>query len=220
MVQEYVTQFNLYAAGLGYNDAALCDQFYDGLSDEIRNSMIAQNYDPTAHNASEVTNRALEINQHLISFGGKKTSNMSSNKSSNSSTKTSAATSNSSSTQERFSCNDRVYMIGTDRRAKKGQITKIGQGLGGCIQPTVKWDEEPNKVKLQFRDLKKDTKPASTPPPKKDPDTMDIDNVGKGKKPVICNKCGGKGHWANQCLLKEISGYEAFVEDPDTSDEE
>ncbi|QRV93437.1 Retrotransposon gag protein [Ceratobasidium sp. AG-Ba] len=219
-VQEYVTQFNLYAAGLGYNDAALRDQFYDGLSDEIRNSMIAQNYDPTAHNAGEVADRALEIDRHLISFGGKRTSNTPANKSSTSTAKTVATTSNSSSTQERFSRNDRVYMIGTDGRAKKGQITKIGQGIGGRIQPTVKWDGEPNEVRLQFRDLKKDTKPVSTPPPKKDPDAMDLDNAGKGKKPVICNKCGGKGHWANQCPSKEISGYEAFVEDPDTSDEE
>ncbi|QRV91152.1 Retrotransposon gag protein [Ceratobasidium sp. AG-Ba] len=219
-VQEYVTQFNLYASGLGYNDAALRDQFYDGLSDEIRNSMIAQNYDPTAHNATEVADRALEIDRHLISFGGKKTSNASTNKSSNSSAKNTTTTSNNTSTQERFSRNDRVYMIGTDGRAKKGQITKIGQGIGGRIQPTVKWDGEPNEVRLQFRDLKKDTKPVSTPPPKKDPDAMDLDNAGKGKKPVICNKCGGKGHWANQCPSKEISGYEAFVEDPDTSDEE
>ncbi|QRV87027.1 Retrotransposon gag protein [Ceratobasidium sp. AG-Ba] len=219
-VQEYVTQFNLYASGLGYNDAALRDQFYDGLSDEIRNSMIAQNYDPTAHSATEVADRALEIDRHLISFGGKKSANTSTNKSSNSSTKTSATTSNNQSTQERFSRNDRVYMIGTDGRAKKGQITKIGPGLGGRIQPTVKWDGDSSEVKLQFRDLKKDTKPTLTPPPKKDPDAMDIDNAGKGKKPVICNKCGGKGHWANQCPSKEISGYEAFVEDPDTSDEE
>ncbi|QRV99041.1 Retrotransposon gag protein [Ceratobasidium sp. AG-Ba] len=219
-VQEYVTQFNLYASGLGYNDAALRDQFYDGLSDEIRNSKIAQNYDPTTHSAIEVADRALEIDRHLISFGGKKSSNTSANKSSNSSTKTSATTSNNPSTQERFSRNDRVYMIGTDGRAKKGQITKIGPGLGGRIQPTVKWDGDSSEVKLQFRDLKKDTKPASTPPPKKDPDAMDLDNAGKGKKPVICNKCGGKGHWANQCPSKEISGYEAFVEDPDTSDEE
>ncbi|QRV96340.1 Retrotransposon gag protein [Ceratobasidium sp. AG-Ba] len=219
-VQEYVTQFNLYASGLGYNDAALRDQFYDGLSDEIRNSMIAQNYDPTAHSATEVADRALEIDWHLISFGGKKTSNASTNKSSDSSAKTTTTTSNNPSTQERFSRNDRVYMIGTDGRAKKGQITKIGQGIGGHIQPTVKWDGEPNKVRLQFRDLKKDTKPVSTPPPKKDPDAMDLDNAGKGKKPVICNKCGGKGHWANKCPSKEISGYEAFVEDPNTSDEE
>ncbi|QRW10465.1 Retrotransposon gag protein [Ceratobasidium sp. AG-Ba] len=174
-VQEYVTQFNLYAAGLGYNDAALRDQFYDGLSDEIRNSMIAQNYDPTTHNLAHVAGRALDIDRHLISFGGKKTSN--------SSTKTSSVaktvTTSSSSTQERFSKNDCVYMIGTD-----------------------------------------DTKPATVPPPKRDPDAMDLDNAGKGKKVVICNKCGGKGHWANQCPSKDISGYEAFVEDPDTSDEE
>ncbi|QRV92878.1 hypothetical protein RhiJN_20896 [Ceratobasidium sp. AG-Ba] len=106
MVQEYVTQFNLYAAGLGYNDAALHNQFYDGLSDEIRNSMIAQNYDPTAHNATEVADRALEIDRHPISFGGKKTSNMSTSKSSSSSTKASATSTNNTSTQERFSCND------------------------------------------------------------------------------------------------------------------
>ncbi|QRV96356.1 Transposon Ty3-I Gag-Pol polyprotein [Ceratobasidium sp. AG-Ba] len=133
MVQEYVTQFNLYASGLGYNDAALRDQSYDGLSDEIRNSMIAQNYDPTAHSATEVADRAFEIDRHLISFGGKKSSNASTNKSSNSSTKTSATTSNNPSTQERFSRNDRVYMIGTDGRAKKGQITKIGPVSGPCV---------------------------------------------------------------------------------------
>ncbi|QRV84686.1 Retrotransposon gag protein [Ceratobasidium sp. AG-Ba] len=134
-VQEYVTQFNLYASGLGYNDAALRDQFYDGLSDEIRNSMIAQNYDPTTHSATEVADRALEIDRHLISFGGKKSSNAPANKSSNSSTKTSVTTSNNPSTQERFSRNDRVYMIGTDGRAKKGQITRIGPGLGGVFNP-------------------------------------------------------------------------------------
>ncbi|QRW13670.1 Retrotransposon gag protein [Ceratobasidium sp. AG-Ba] len=216
-VQEYVTQFNLYAAGLGYNDAALRDQFYDGLSDEIRNSMIAQNYDPTTHNLAHVAGRALDIDRHLISFGGKKTSNSSTSKTS-SVAKTATAT--SSSTQERFSKNDRVYMIGTDGRAKKGKITRIGPGLGGRIQPTVQWDGDSNEVKLQFRDLKKDTKPATAPPPKRDPDAMDLDNAGKGKKAVICNKCGGKGHWANQCPSKDISGYEAFVEDPDTSDEE
>ncbi|QRV85087.1 Transposon Tf2-12 polyprotein [Ceratobasidium sp. AG-Ba] len=75
-VQEYVTQFNLYAAGLGYNDAALRDQFYDGLSDEIRNSMIAQNYDPTTHNLAHVAGRA-STSTDTISFGGKKTSNSS-----------------------------------------------------------------------------------------------------------------------------------------------
>ncbi|QRV95315.1 Retrotransposon gag protein [Ceratobasidium sp. AG-Ba] len=219
-VQEYVTQFNLYAAGLGYNNAALRDQFYDGLSDEIRNSMIAQNYDPTTHRVAEVANRTLEIDRHLISFGGKKTSNMSTNKTSGSSTKATATTTGSSSTQERFSCNDQVYMIGTNGRAKKGKITKIGPGLGGQIQPTVQWDGDSNKVKLQFCGLKKGTKPAAAPPPKKDPDAMDLDNAGKGKKPVICNKCGEKGHWANQRPSKEISGYEAIVRDPDTSDEE
>ncbi|QRV96364.1 Retrotransposon gag protein [Ceratobasidium sp. AG-Ba] len=99
-------------------------------------------------------------------------------------------------------------------------VRVITTGAWGRIQPTVKWDGDSSEVKLQFRDLKKDTKPTSTPPPKKDPDAMDIDNAGKGKKTVICNKCGGKGHWANQCPSKEISGYEAFVEDPDTSDEE
>ncbi|QRV97817.1 hypothetical protein RhiJN_25836 [Ceratobasidium sp. AG-Ba] len=89
---------------------------------------------------------------------------------------------------------------------------------GGRIQPTVQWDGDSNKVKLQFCDLKKDTKTAPAPPPKKDPDAMDLHNAGKGKKPVICNKCGGKRHSANQCLLKDISGYEALVEDPDTNE--
>src|SRR5512140_842041 len=92
-VQDYLTLFNLYSTGLNYNDAAMRDQFYDGLSSDVTDSMVAQNYDPRTKTFAQLTQWALEIDCHLISFGNKRTSH-GGNKSSSNNALTSRPTNN------------------------------------------------------------------------------------------------------------------------------
>jgi hypothetical protein len=45
-IQEYLQDFQSYAAPLNYNDETLQDMFYEGLKSEIKNTTLLQDFDP------------------------------------------------------------------------------------------------------------------------------------------------------------------------------
>ncbi|QRW24875.1 Transposon Tf2-1 polyprotein [Rhizoctonia solani] len=114
-----------------------------------------------------------------------------------------------------------VYAI-VDGKAKKGVLQKVGQNAKGIAVPIVKWNDG-TTMDVTFKSLKKDNHPAtatSSTAPKTSssslrnsgPSPMDLDSASsKGKKPIICATCGGRGHYANQCPSKSYSGHEAHI---------
>jgi hypothetical protein len=170
----------------------------------FKEMLMAQDFD---HSDTSVTlevlaAKTLKSDQRLSEF-------VAMNKGSSGSTSgTKAGATSSTAAQDgprdKLSVGDAVYMIGTDGRAKKGTIKKIDRNDKGAATPTVKWKDGTMSM-ATFKEIKKDNMPdivvAPNPPtkPSKPSDAMDLDATGKGKKPIVCNTCGGKGHYANQC---------------------
>ncbi|QRW10020.1 Retrotransposon gag protein [Ceratobasidium sp. AG-Ba] len=197
-VQDYVTEFQSLAAYVNYDDLALRDMFYEGLKDEIKMAMLSQLFDvkDDATTGQMVVDRALLIDQHLEQFSGRsifETKTTSSSKDRNPGP--------ANPTREKLATGDAVYMIGTDSRA------------------------------VPFPALKKDDRPTSgvarAPPPPpaltkgKGPGPMELDGE-KRAGGITCLRCQGKGHMAQDCPSKPISGYEAKIEEvkePDSDDE-
>ena len=50
----------------------------------------------------------------------------------------------------------KVYMMGLDGRAKKGEIEQIGENKWGQVIPTVKWNDS-TKAQVPFQSIKVDT---------------------------------------------------------------
>ncbi|QRW00695.1 Retrotransposon gag protein [Ceratobasidium sp. AG-Ba] len=222
-VQEYLRDFQACATYLRYNDEVLRDMFYDGLNETIKAHMLAQLFDPqdVATTFQDVADRALEIDLRVEAY------NSQANKSFKSENK--GQTSNSTS-REKLSTGDAVYMIGTDGRAVKGKIESIGRNARGQVTPNVKWAGQNTTVQVPFPALKKDDRPmtgtsrAPPPPPLakgKGPGPMELDGE-RRKGEITCLRCQGKGHMARDCPSKPISGFEARIEEvkePDSDDE-
>ncbi|GAB1527739.1 hypothetical protein RhiTH_010927 [Rhizoctonia solani] len=229
-VQDYYKDFQTYSQGLGYNDPSLRDMFYDGLSHKIKETLMVQDYDHADASVTLATlaEKALKVDQRLEQFAAQhKGSSSSSNQSgSKSSTSTSAAA--QGAPRDKLSVGEQVYAI-VDGKAKKGVLQKIGQNAKGIAVPIVKWNDG-TTMDVTFKTIKKDNHPAtatSTPAPKASssssssrnsgPSPMDLDSASsKGKKPIICATCGGRGHYANQCPSKSYSGHEAHISEDES----
>jgi hypothetical protein len=215
-VQEYFKDFQMYSQTLGYNDVSLRDFFYDGLSIKIKEMLMAQDFD---HSASTVTlqalaEKALKIDQRLEAFQAQ---NKTSSHSSTSTTTTRSVTQPSTAAptgnaREKLTVGEKVYMIGSDGKAKKGTIQAIGKNSKGAAAPTIKWNDG-SSGEAAFKSLKKDAHPVTSSTTSTTsttsntgPTPMDLDAAGKGKKPIVCHNCGGKGHYANACPSKPYSG--------------
>jgi hypothetical protein len=221
--QEYYKDFQTYSQSLGYNGTALWDFFYDSLSVKIKEMLMAQDFD---HSDASVTlevlaAKTLKIDQQLSEFEA-----MNKGSSGSTSGTKSGATSSTAAQggpRDKLSVGDAVYMIGTDGKAKKGTIKKIDRNDKGAATPTVKWKDGTTST-ATFKQIKKDNMPdivvAPNPStkPSKPSDAMDLDAAGKGKKPVVCNTCGGKGHYANQCPSKPFSGQGTSISDDEESE--
>lgn len=216
-VQEYLGLFQTYAATLGYNDVALRDMFYEGLSDEIINDMVSQDFEPLGNTTfQQVAERALKIDKRRRP-AKKQTST--------STRATSVTSTTTTSTREQFNKGDKVYMIGTDGRAKKGTIAEITKNAKGKTAPKVQWNGETTATTVPFATLRRDTRPAlpataSTPGLAKGsgPGPMELD--GKGKGVLLCHVCGGRGHFARDCPSRNVSGHEAKISEVGSDEEE
>ncbi|KAF8753873.1 hypothetical protein RHS01_06858 [Rhizoctonia solani] len=214
-VQDYYKDFQTYSQNLGYNDISLRDFFYDGLSLKIKEMLMAQDYDHNASNVSleNLADKALKIDQRLEQFQAQHKGQTNSSGSKSGTTLSTGALGNV--TRDKLTVGDKVYMIGPDGKARKGTISKIGKNAKGMSIPTVKWNDG-TVVESSFKSLKKDSHPVDPSPvqPKSSnsgPSPMDLDSAGKGKKPIVCSTCGGKGHYASQCPSNTYSGYEAHL---------
>ncbi|KAG9090391.1 hypothetical protein FS749_000594 [Ceratobasidium sp. UAMH 11750] len=135
----------------------------------------------------------------------------------------------------RFAVNNYVYMTGADGRAVKGQIQSIKRDTQGRTKPGVNWNGQKDTVTVPFTSLKKDNTPVQVPaspapnfvqvtpapvPKNNGPVPMDLDLAGHTRVPLICHKCGGRGHMIKDCPSKEVSGYGAQVEEIVSEEEE
>ncbi|KAG8678368.1 hypothetical protein FRC09_019897, partial [Ceratobasidium sp. 395] len=230
-VQEYFKDFQTYSQGLGYNDQSLRDSFYDGLSIRIKEILMTQNYD---HLAPTVTlqllaDKALQIDQRLEAFQAQNKGAYTQSTSSGSKNTSSPSAASPGIARDKMSVGEKVYMLGSDGKARKGTVQAIGKNDKGAKVPTVKWSDG-SSTEVAFKQLKKDSYPggaaaptvvvATTTPSSKGPGPMDLDSTGKGKKPVICNNCGGRGHYASACPSRSLSGQAAQLDDSESEKED
>ncbi|KAB5587753.1 Retrotransposable element Tf2 [Ceratobasidium theobromae] len=213
----------MYSVNLEYGDTPLRDMFYAGLKAQIKEHMLAQDFDHAGTTSFRtLAERALKIDQRIEAFRvGKAEINKETKKSSSS-----APTMSNSS---RLAVGDYVYTKGKDGRARKGQVSAIKKNSRGGLAPFVRWSDGTTS-ESQFRYLNRDMRPVlasggapsakttSSGESSKGPAPMDI-SAEKGKAAIICNKCGGKGHFAKLCPTKSYSGN-ALVSDEDTDEEE
>ena len=222
-VQDYLSLFETYSATLGYNDRALKDMFYDGLSPDVVNDMIAQDFNVSAPTTTcrAVQERALKIDKCRQTVSKKSTTASTTSSARNNNVL--FASNTSQATRELLKKGDKVYMIGTDGRAKKGTIAEISKSAKGRSVPKVKWNGESSAIQVPFNALKIDTRPApSTPQLAKGsgPGPMELDALSIGKGPLLCHGCGGRGHMIRDCPLRNASGHEARIEDIESKEEE
>src|SRR5881394_3399672 len=159
-VQEYYKDFQTYSQNLGYNDVSLRDFFYDGLTVKIKEIMMTQDFD---HSSATVTlqslaDHALKIDQRLEAFQAQNKGSSSHASGSSSGTKSGASTSTAAPTgsaREKLSVGEKVYMLGSDGKARKGTISAIKKNEKGLNVPTVKWNDG-KAEEAQFKALKKD----------------------------------------------------------------
>src|SRR3984957_1049819 len=95
-------------------------------------------------------------------------------------------------------------MIGSDGRAKKGEVKIIGKNQQGQIVSTVKWNDG-TKAQVPFQSIKVDTRPAPKPVDPKGPGPMDLSST--DRPAPTCYKCQKKGHIAKFCTT-EIADVE------------
>ncbi|KAF8756852.1 hypothetical protein RHS01_03811 [Rhizoctonia solani] len=219
LVQEYTWEFQQYSVSLGYSDKTLCDKYYDGLKNEIKDIMLSTMFQWRRATAQQVYDKAEEIANHIEST---RLSNPSVSTVRTTSTAVPTSTSNPTSTCTCLNVGDNVYMIDpTTRCAKKGAITSIVRTTSGNM-PNVRWNGESKDTMIPFPSLKKDERPAATAPVKpiiaptpvlasnsKGPGPMDLD--GRGLASLTCHVCGGKGHFARNCPSKPMSGHVANI---------
>ncbi|EUC55563.1 retrotransposon gag protein, partial [Rhizoctonia solani AG-3 Rhs1AP] len=222
-VQDYWKDFQTYSQGLGYNDAALRDTFYSGLNVKAKETLMLQNYTHTSGSLQDLAAKALENDERLREF--QKANKSALGGASSSGTKgSSTSTAAQGAPRDKLTVGEKVYQLGSDGKAKKGTIVKIGKNKKGLSVPTVKWNDGTEEV-TQFKGLKKDEHPVPNPtprPPKSGPTPMDLDGAGSSKKgkSVVCSNCGGKGHYANQCPSRSLSGQAAHLSDFEESEKE
>ncbi|KAF8754242.1 hypothetical protein RHS01_06466 [Rhizoctonia solani] len=198
-VQDYYKDFQTYSQGLGYNNPSLRDMFYDGLSHKIKETLMVQDYDHADASVTLATlaEKALKVDQRLEQFAAQH--------------KGSSSSSNQS---------------GSNPAPLRQQQPRERPGIN-CL-PIVKWNDG-TTMDVTFKTIKKDNHPVtatSTPAPKASsssslrnsgPSPMDLDSASsKGKKPIICATCGGRGHYANQCPSKSYSGHEAHISEDES----
>ncbi|KAG9085634.1 hypothetical protein FRC07_013331 [Ceratobasidium sp. 392] len=224
-VQEYFKDFQLYSQGLGYNDQSLRDSFYDGLSIKIKETLMLQDYnhmDPRV-SLQDLADKTLAIDQRLEAFQSQH------GKSSNAATSTKTNTTSPSTAspagkpRDMMTVGEKVYKLGPDGKARKGVLTGVVNAQGQS-EATVKWSDGATS-KERFKSLKKDAHPntgpvavvAPAPSSSRGPGPMDLDAAGKGKKPIVCTNCGGRGHYASSCpSAKSYSGQGAELSDTDS----
>ncbi|KAB5590497.1 hypothetical protein CTheo_6079 [Ceratobasidium theobromae] len=196
-VQTYLTEFQLLASSLKYNDETLRDMFYDGMKDNIKGVMETQDFDFTTATFEELHHKALRIKAIMDTFK--------SNPLKGSLTSKNINTPSNATQREKLNVGDAVYMIGPDGKAKKGQILSIKKNS-----------------KVPFHSLSKDGHPLPPPQRKSDskgPGPMDVDNTGKGKQISTCHNCGGQGHFTWECPSKSISGNATEIEEEEEEEE-
>ena len=225
-VQDYLRDFQTYAAPLGYDERVLRDMFYDGLSAEIKGAMLMQDFDATDATTSfnDVSDRALHIDARLEAAKPSKNTTTNVAKSSRE-----PNTVNTRPQQrEKLEKGENVYMTGTDGKAAKGKIVNFTRNNMGRSTAVVQWNNG-TTANVPFGALQKVTCPdipstsralPQTPKDNKGPGPMDLDAAGKGKMTLTCNKCGGKGHMARACPTNSYSGFEARIEEVESGEEE
>ncbi|KDN41647.1 hypothetical protein RSAG8_07325, partial [Rhizoctonia solani AG-8 WAC10335] len=197
--QEYHKDFQTYFQGLSYNDDALCNMLYDGISIKIKRMMVAQNFDHSTIMSNTLAAKALEIKSHQEPFNlqnKSSSSHMTGKSTLKSDSKLSTATLGVPG--NKLSVGDYVYVV-QDGKAVKGNITKVGKNNKGKEAPTVQWNDGTTSF-TKFKSLKLDNFPSEpssssyTPPaPSKastsssGPAPMDLDTAGSSKKLLICH---------------------------------
>ncbi|KDN34720.1 hypothetical protein RSAG8_12194, partial [Rhizoctonia solani AG-8 WAC10335] len=226
--QEYHKDFQTYSQGLSYNDDALRDMLYDGITVEIKKMMVAQNFDHSTVTCNTLAAKALEIESRLEAFNLQNKSHTTGKSTSKGDSKSSTATLGAPG--NKLSVGDDVYVI-RDGKAVKGKITKVGKNNKGKEAPTVQWNDGTTSF-AKFKSLKLDNFPSEpsssyTPPaPSKastsssGPTPMDLDAAGSSKKPLICHNCGGKGHIIAQCPSKKGLSGAGAEESSDSENED
>ncbi|KDN43890.1 hypothetical protein RSAG8_05883, partial [Rhizoctonia solani AG-8 WAC10335] len=231
MFQEYHKDFQTYSQGLSYNDDALRDMLYDGISVKIKRMMVTQNFNHSTVTSNTLAAKALEIESHLEAFNlqNKSSTHATGKSTSKGDSKSSMATPGAPG--NKLSVGDYVYVV-RDGKAVKGKITKVSKNNKGKEAPTVQWNDGTTSF-TKFKSLKLDNFPSEsssstyTPPaPSKastsssGPTPMDLDAAGSSKKPLICHNCGGKGHMIAQCPSKKGLSGAGAEESSDSENED
>jgi hypothetical protein len=140
--QDYLRKFQTLLAPLRYDTVVLRHMFYDGLKENIKDAMLAQNFNPHTSTFTELSNRALQIDAHLEAYKpvhSSTTSYVTSVKNT-SNIAPSAFTPSLRASQDRLNKGDPDFMIGADGNAERGycqhweKCTRIGNS-----NSTMEW---------------------------------------------------------------------------------